>query len=100
MDANEAGRSERSPGEPAYDVSDGREAGRIGLRPCFSTGFRANAAVEGTFRWDSLDGLFSRDEMPSTMTQLALISPAPFSRCILLLGRVGVVWSCDMYSGI
>lgn len=69
----------------------------MGLRPSLGAGLRAEIPVEGVFRWDSLEGLTSRDVVlfPTT-TQLALISPDFCSRCTFFEARGGVVWSCDM----
>ena len=87
-DAKDADRSQHKPGEPANDVSDGLEAGRTGLLPSLGIGLRAEVFDGGTFRLDSREGLVSRE----TSTQLALKSPVvPFSRCIFLAARGGVV---------
>ena len=89
-DAKDAAPSERRPGDPANDVSDGREAGIIGLLPSLGTGLRAEVFDAVIFRLDSLEGLVSR----VTMTQLALMSPPiPFSRRIFLAARGGVAGS-------
>ena len=49
-DAKDAGRSERNPGEPAFDVNEGLEAGSIGLLPGLSIGLRAEFFDGGSFR--------------------------------------------------
>lgn len=91
-DAKDADRSDRKPGEPAYDVSDGLEAGRIGLLPSLGIALRAEVFDGGNFRLDSREGLASREIGVLTSTQLALISsPIPFSRCIFFAARGGVV---------
>lgn len=107
MDAYEAGRLGRRAGDPAWDVREGLEAGRIGLRPPLLCDARALVAVErgpgllalvdGTFRADIRDGLDSRDggEL-ATMIQLERMLPSPLSRCTFFDGRNGLVWSCDI----
>lgn len=107
MDAYEAGRFGPRAGDPAWDVREGLEAGRIGLRPPLPCDGRALVAVErrpgllplvdGTFRADIRDGLDSRDGGEfATMIQLERMSPSPFSRCTFFDGRDGLGWSCDM----
>lgn len=76
-DAKDAGRSERRPGEPACEVSDGLEAGRIGLLLGLETDFCGDVFRNGTFLRESRDGLVS---LLSTSTQLALDSAIPLSR--------------------
>lgn len=79
-DAYEAGRSERSPGEPANDV-DGLDAGKMGLRPALLTGLRPGLPSAGTFLAEILVGLDAREgEAPPIKTQFARRSPSPLSR--------------------
>ena len=75
------------PGEPANDVNDGLEAGRIGFLPSLGLDLRDEVFGRGVFRLDSREGLISCE----TSTQLALVSPPmPFSRCIFFAARGGV----------
>lgn len=87
-EANEAGRSERSPGEPANDV-DGLDAGNTGLRPALLTGLRPALLTglrpglpsAGIFLAEILVGLDAREaEALPIITQFARRSPSPFSR--------------------
>ncbi len=84
-DANEAGRFERRPGDPAYDV-EGREAesmGLLGSPDLLTTGLRNGGVLySGTLRGVTLDGLDSRETeaRQSTITQLACSSVPNFSR--------------------
>ena len=79
-DANEAGRSERNPGEPANDVH-GLDAGSMGLRPALLMGLRPGPLSAGTFLAEILVGLDARDgEGPLIITQSVRRSLSPFSR--------------------
>lgn len=87
-DAKDAERSESKPGEPAYEVSDGFEAVRIGLLPSLGVDLRAEVFEGGIFRLDSRGGLVSRE----TNTQLALVSSHDrFSRLVFFAARGDVV---------
>ncbi len=91
-DAKDAGRSGRDDGDPAYDVREGLDAGKIGLFPALDGDFRPEAVVGGTFLADNRVGLDSRETPPlPTTTQLAPRPPATLSRCILFDALDGVV---------
>ena len=95
--AKEAGPPAHKAGDPANDVRDGLDAGRIGLWPALEAGRRPGEEdFIGTLQAAMREGLDSREAtalLRSIMTQLAPNSASPFSRCNLFAGRLGVVWS-------
>ncbi len=97
-EAYDAERSERRLGEPANEVREVRDAGRMGRRPGRGAVRRPVDAVDaakGTFRAESLEGLASREAenapLSPTSIQFSLISnAAPFSRWIRFAARVDI----------
>ena len=83
VDADEAGRPGRIAGEPAWDVREGLEAGRMGRRVggFEGAGRRVGLLALGTLRADIRDGLDSREVgMSLIRIQLVRRSPDPLER--------------------